>query len=40
MKHLPATLMTAGVALLAYAVVAAIQQKVGVIPVVGAYLPR
>ena len=33
-------LMTAGIALAAFAVVAAVQRNVGRVPVVGDYLPR
>lgn len=33
-------LITAGVALAAYAVVSAVQKNVGTLPVVGGYLPR
>lgn len=40
MKHVPAMLVTAGVALGAFAVVAYIQRNIAPVPVVGNYLPK
>ncbi len=40
MKQVTAALMTAGVALAAFAVVAFVQRKVYAVPVVGDYLPK